>query len=144
MEEKAGLDTFTRRYLTGLLIVMALGLLWWLASWDRQVSQLNAILEADAEIAAYPYPFKVISLESGIAEISSPRSADVPVITFLRTIDPALRKLGVMEEAVMAAQAKLVAVQSRVGKLVNEQPNVTSIRWSLDSQWYKSHGIYLD
>ncbi len=144
MSEPTGLDPFTKRYLAGLLIVTVLGLAWWLSGWDTRVSQLNAILEQDQELAAYPYRFKVLSLENGIAEISSPRSADVPVIQFLRIVYPELQSRGVLDESVMAAQDKLVAVQSRAGKLVSDQADVTSIRWSIDRPWYASQGVYLD
>jgi hypothetical protein len=143
MTEKPGLDEFTKRYLAGLLIVTVLCLVWWLSGWDRRVSQLNAILEADTELAAYPYQFKVISLDNGIAKVSSPRSAEVPVIQFLRIIYPELQRLSVMDEPVMAAQDQLVKIQSRAGKLVSDQEDVKSIRWPLDNQWYESHGVYL-
>tara|TARA_R110001592_G_scaffold357416_1_gene660536 strand:+ start:90385 stop:90819 length:435 start_codon:yes stop_codon:yes gene_type:complete len=144
MAEKLQLDDFTKRYLVGLLVIAVLGLAWWFSGWDRRVGQLSAILEADAELAAYPYQFKVISLENGVAEISSPRSAEVPVIKFLRIVFPELRNSGVMEESVMAAQDKLVAIQSRAGKLVSDEEDVKSIRWSLDRKWYESQGLYLD
>lgn len=144
MSEKPQLDAFTKRYLIGLLVIAVLGLAWWFSGWDARVGQLNAILEADAELAAYPYQFKVISLENGVAEISSPRSGEVPVIKFLRIVFPELRNSGVMDEPVMAAQDKLVTIQSRAGKLVSDEADVKSIRWSIDRNWYASQGIYLD
>ena len=121
-----------------------LGLGWWFSGWDTRVSELNEILEVDKELAAYPYQFKVLSLDDGIAEISSPRSAEVPVIQFLRIVYPQLRNRGVLDEPVMAAQDTLAAMQSRAGKLVSEEPDVKSIRWSIDRQWYASRGVYLN
>jgi hypothetical protein len=144
MADSPGLDQFTKWYLAGLLIVTVLGLGWWFSGWDARVSQLNVILEVDTETAAYPYRFKVLSLENGIAEISSPRSAKVPVIQFLHIAYPELRNYGVLDEPVMAAQDKLAAIQARVGKLVSDQADVKSIRWSIDRQWYASQGVYLD
>lgn len=144
MTESPGLDPFTKRYLAGLLVVAAISLIWWVSGWDSRVNQLNAVLEADAELAAYPYPFKVFSVENGIAQMSSPRSADVPVIQFLRVAYPELRNSGVMDKAVMAAQDQLASMQSRAGKLVSQQDDVTSVRWVIDRNWYASQGIYLD
>lgn len=139
-----GLDQFTKRYLTVLLIATVLGLVYWFSGWDTRVNQLNAILKDDTELAAYPYRFKVLSLENGIAEISSPRSAKVPVIQFLRIVYPELRSRGVLDDSVMAAQDRLATIQSRAGKLVSDQEDVKSIRWSIDQQWYVSQGVYLD
>ncbi|CAA0121223.1 Uncharacterised protein [Halioglobus japonicus] len=144
MTEKPRLDDFTKRYLVGLLVIAVLGFAWWFSGWDRRIGQLNAILEADEELSAYPYQFKVLSLEDGVAEISSPRSAEVPVIKFLRIVFPQLRDSSVTDESVMAAQDELVTVQSRAGKLVSDEEDVKSIRWSLDRQWYESQGMYLD
>jgi hypothetical protein len=144
MTDKPRLDDFTKRYLVGLLVIAMLGLAWWFLSWDRRVGQLNAILEADEELAAYPYQFKVLSLENGVAEISSPRSAKVPVIKFLRIVFPELRDNSVMDDAVMAAQDELVTIQSRAGRLVSDEEDVNSIRWSIDRGWYESQGIYID
>ena len=144
MTSNGSLDDFTKRYLVGLLVVAMLGLGWWISSWDRRVSQLNAILEEDSELASYPYQFRVISLENGIAEMSSPRSAEVPVIQFLRIAYPEFRNRSVLDEPVMAAQDRLVEMQSRAAKLVSDQPDVRAVRWTLDRQWYQSQGVYLD
>ena len=54
------------------------------------MSALNDLLRADPQLAAYPYRFEVLSLENGVAEISSPRSAQVPVVQFLRLVHPEL------------------------------------------------------
>jgi cytochrome bd-type quinol oxidase subunit 2 len=141
---RQGLDTFTKRYLTALLVLAAALLLWWLAGFDSRLSELNDMLRSDPELAGYPYQFEVLSLESGVAEISSPRSAEVPVVQFLRLAYPELANTSVTDDSMMAAQAALVQVQSRAGKLVSSQDDVESIRWTLDRDWYAYHGIYLD
>ena len=138
------LDAFTKRYLAVLLVLAAGLLLWWLAGLDSRVSALNALLRADPQLAAYPYRFEVLSLENGVAEISSPRSAQVPVVQFLRLVYPELATTSVTDDAMMAAQKALVQMQSRAGKLVSAQDDVQSIRWTLDRDWYAYQGIYLD
>ncbi|MCB1705729.1 MAG: hypothetical protein KDI17_12750 [Halioglobus sp.] len=138
------LDRFTKNYLIGLVLVAVAGLGWWLSSWDARVSQINDMLAADGELATYPYQFHVLSLENGVAEIASPRSAEVPVIRFLRIVYPEYANASVTDSAVMAAQDRLVAVQSRAAKLVSEQDGVDAIRWTIDRNWYASQGIQLE
>ena len=107
------------------------------------VDVLDQVL-ADPELAAYPYQFEVISLQDGVAEMSSPRSAQVPVSQFLRLVYPQLANTSVTDDAMMAAQDTLATLQSRAAKLVASQGDVNSVRWTLDREWYAYHGIYLD
>jgi hypothetical protein len=139
-----GLDRFTRTYLVVLTVIAVAGIAWWLSTWDSRLSQMNKILASDAQLAGYPYQFKVISLENGVAEISSPRSAEVPVIQFLRIIHPEFNNSSVVDESVMAAQDELARMQSHAGKLVSDMDEVDSIRWTIDRKWYASNGVYLD
>jgi hypothetical protein len=131
-------------YLVILTIIAIAGIAWWLSTWDSRLSQMNTTLAADVELASYPYQFKVLSLKNGVAEISSPRSGEVPVIQFLRIIHPEFKNSSVMDESVMAAQDKLAGMQSRAGKLVSDMKGVDSIRWTIDRKWYASNGVYLD
>lgn len=138
------MDKFARNYLIGLIVVVLAGVLYFALDRDPRVGEINALLGADAELADYPYPFRVWSLENGVAVMGSPRSADVPVMRFLRTAFPALQDTAVDEPAMMAAQDELVAKQSRAAELVRGQPDVTAVRWELDTGWYRSYGIFLD
>lgn len=139
-----GMDTFTRRYLLVLIVIAIGGLVAWLASWDSRVGELNALLESDSQLSAYSYQFKVQSLENGVAEVSSPRSAQVSVMQFLRIVDKDLQNVSVTDPAMMKAQDELVQIQSRAAKLLTGQSDVDSVRWSLDKRWYSSHGVYID
>ena len=70
------LDRFTRNYSIGLGTVIALSIaLWAISSWDPGASRLNKVLEGDAELAAYPYQFRVASLQDAVATLKSPRSS---------------------------------------------------------------------
>ncbi|MDP5069646.1 MAG: hypothetical protein NWQ45_01990, partial [Congregibacter sp.] len=82
------MDRFARNYLIALLSVMFIAAGWYWLSQDSRVSQINARLEADSELADFPFTFKVMTLENGVATMNSPRSAEVPVIQFLRIINP--------------------------------------------------------
>jgi hypothetical protein len=144
MTEQQGLDQFTRKYLMVLGGLLAAALIWWVSGFDSRVGKLNDMLRADPVLTEYPYQFRVISLEEGVAEVTSPRSAEVPVVQFLRIVYPELKSTSVTDDSMMAAQDKLVSMQSRASKLINDQDDVDSIRWTLDQKWYSNHGVYLD
>jgi hypothetical protein len=137
-------DRFTRNYLIGLGTVVGLAItLWLVSSWDPGASRLNDVLAGDAELVAYPYQFRVESLKDGVATLKSPRSFEVPVARFLAVIEPRLAGRDPNHPDMMAAQATLVHHQKRAQALVEGQPEVKSVRWTLDRDWYAARGIPL-
>lgn len=142
-QERKGMDDFTRKYLYFLVTVMFIGLIWWLSSLDFRAREINQLLSADGELAAYPYPFRVISLENGVARVSSPRSAELSAIQSLRVMYPELQNSSAVSDEMMAAQEALAHVQSRAGKLVQQQTDVKTVRWVLDKQWLSEHGVHV-
>lgn len=138
------MDSFAKRYTLALVVVVLAGLAWWFFTRDTAAGDINATLERDATLAAYPYAFRVVSVEDGVAEALSPRSAAVPVMQFLRAAFPDLANTPVDHPDMMAAQDALVAVQSRAAEIIGSHPEVRTVRWQLDEKWYARHGIYLD
>ncbi|MDP5053061.1 MAG: hypothetical protein NWP69_04655 [Congregibacter sp.] len=138
------MDRFARNYLIALLSVMFIAAGWYWLSQDSRVSQINARLEADSELADFPFTFKVMTLENGVAIMNSPRSAEVPAMQFLRTAYPALRATAVDHPDMMAAQDRLASVQSRAAKLVESQEGVQAVRWVIDERWFNEHGVFLN
>jgi hypothetical protein len=98
------MDRFARNYLIGLVAIVVFAALWVFLSRDPRLGELNDLLAADTELADYPYAFRVLSFENGVATLSSPRSAEVPVMQFLRTAFPELRNTAVDDPAMMSAQ----------------------------------------
>ncbi len=135
------LDRFTRNYLIGLAAVAGAILLMWLASLDTRVGEINDRLEQGPLVAGYVYPFRVIAINNGVAEVSTPRSYEFPVMKFLATVHPELAGKAQDAPEMMAAQADLVKVQKQVVKIVKAYPGIKAIDWVLDRQWYAEHGI---
>ncbi|WP_238946858.1 hypothetical protein [Seongchinamella unica] len=142
-QQKNGLDDFARRYLYLLAAAAAVALLWWLLSLDYRAAELNDLLAADEELAAYPYQFQVLSLDNGIARMSSPRSAQMSAIQGLRILFPQLNDASADSEEMMAAQEKLAQTQSRAAGLVSAEADVKRVVWVLDEAWLGSHGVYV-
>lgn len=138
-----GLDDFTRRYLYLLGAVAIAGLVWWLSSLDSRVMKLNDLLAADAELAAYPYQFRVLELEEGVAQLSSPRSAQMSALQGLRVMFPDLANVSIDSQRMTEAQQQLAQVQSHAAALVMSQEGVERVTWVLDERWLANHGIHV-
>ncbi len=135
------MDTFTRRYLAILGTLLLLGLVWWLLDVDYRARELNAMLADDPVLSAYPYQFRVLSLDNGVAAMSSPRSARVSVIQGLRILFPELRGESAVSEPMMEAQTTLASMQSRAAGLVAAQDDVKQVSWVLDERWLSNNGV---
>ena len=141
---KAGqLDHFTRIYLAILATIAGVILLVWLFSLNPRVWEINDLLDDDPMISGYAYPFHVLSLENGVAELSSPRSYELPVMRFLELVEPSLSGKAQDDPRMVAAQEELVEVQKRAQEIVQNLPDVKSVRWVLDKDWYRERGIQL-
>ena len=77
------------------------------------VRALNATLKQDEQLSSYPYTFRVLRLKDGVATMTSPRSASVPVPMIISVIEPALSGISVNDERFFAAQQRLADMQSR-------------------------------
>ncbi|MCU0836923.1 MAG: hypothetical protein MUC77_21230 [Chromatiaceae bacterium] len=141
---KRTMDRFTRNYLIGLVaVVAALVATWLISSWDPGAARLNKRLAADAELAAYPYAFRVVSVQNGMATMKSPRSFEVPVAQFLAVIEPRVAGTAPEHPDMVAAQARLAEHQKRAQAIVEAEPEVRSVRWVLDRDWYAARGVPL-
>jgi hypothetical protein len=135
------MDRFTRNYAIGLGVLAAIGIAWWLAGLDFRAGTLDAMLAKDPVVGSYTYPFRVRSVEDGVAFMYTPRSAEMPVQRFLATVSPSLARLSSDDPAFIAAEQELARVQARARSLVLEQPNLKEVRWVLDREWYERRGI---
>lgn len=136
------MDKFTRNYSIVLGVVVIALVAWWISSiWQPQVWEINDMLEADPELADYPYPFRVKRLDDDVAIISTPRNFQVPAIRFLELIHPELAGLAQDDPKVIAAQQDLIDHQKRAQNLVLAQPEVERVDWELDVQWLADHGV---
>ena len=119
------------------------GIFAWLLSLDTRAREINDRLEQDPEIAAYPFPFRVLEISNGIAAVASPRSAEVSVMRFLGLVDPDLREADPDSPAAIAAQKTLGEIQGRVRKLIEAETDIEGVRWRVDTDWFAARGVRL-
>jgi hypothetical protein len=107
------------------------------------VWEINDRLKQDPDIAAYPFPFRVLEIDKGIAVVTTPRSPEVSVMHFLGILDSAPRNADPDSPGAVPAQKKLAEIQGRVRELVEAEPAVEQVSWRLDKDWYATHGVQL-
>jgi hypothetical protein len=134
------MDRFTRNYsiVPGILL---LGLLFWVFYEDPQVTTLNGLLAADDEVAAYPYRFRVLRLENGVAVMGTPRSAEFPAFRALALLYPGLAAREPDDPEMMQAQLEMARVQERARAIVLDAGPVTRMIWELDTDWLGASGV---
>lgn len=108
-----------------------------------EVRALNAVLKQDDKLNNYPYRFRVLAVKNGVAVMTSPRSADVPVPVIIKVIDPSLQNVSVSEERFFEAQQTLADLQAYAREQVMAQQGISRVIWKLDEEWLLSHGVKL-
>ncbi|AKH20806.1 hypothetical protein [Sedimenticola thiotaurini] len=136
------MDRFTRNYAITLGVILV-ALLAWMFYEDPEVSALNSLLEQDSEVAAYPYRFRVLALNKGVAVVSTPRSSEFPVQRALGLLYPSLANRAQDDPDLMKAQQALAHVQKRVVAILEDSDQVARVRWELDRNWLSQHGAQL-
>lgn len=122
--------------------LVALVLFKWLYV-PADVRALNRILANDQQLAAYPYPFRVVRVVADTAIMNSPRSAAVSVPEIIAAIDPALAGVSINDQRYQDAQQQLANLQSYARVLILANPAINDVQWQLDEAWLNAHGIHL-
>ena len=130
-----------QRVLLGLAVFTAVS--WYMHRPDERARQLNDILEEKASPAlrAYPYQFRVLRTQNGVAVMSTPRNFDVPAFKMLGVLHPEVDVKNPNDPAFIAIEKELAAVQSEASAIVSAQPGVKGVRWELDASWLRAHSI---
>lgn len=134
------MDRFTRNYAIALGAIAVIALAWVLYE-SPSTSRLNALLADNAEVSAYPYRFRVLDLDDGVATMGTPRSAEFSATRALAILFPALRDEPPDSPAMIAAQQELARVQGIAKKLVESSGDVDRVVWELDRKWLRNVGI---
>ena len=126
----------------GIIFLIIIGIF---AVWKFQhnplVAELNNLLQEDAEISQFDYPFRVLSVHDRIASVSTPRSPEVSVLRYLALSHKELDVSNPDSPEMIAAQKDLARIQSEVRKRIVAHPGIDKVQWQLDKQWYLQHGV---
>lgn len=135
------------RTLKILTAILALGAIYWFGlRTDPRVDALNqALIEIGSPaLRNYPYSFRVISLDGGLAVMGSPRSFDVPVYRMIGALYPNLSGKAANDPDFIAAEKELAKIQSEARTIILHQPGVSGVAWELDRNWLTAHNIQIN
>ncbi len=134
------MDKFTRNYSIILATIVVIVLI--LALYESPgVSRLNALLSKNAEVVSYPYQFRVVSFENGVATMSTPRSAEFSAYRALAILYPELRNQSPDSSEMLDAQQEMAKVQGIARKIVVGSNDVSRVIWELDENWLRGEGV---
>jgi len=102
---------------------------------------LNNALASDELLADFPYSFRVLNLDDGVAKLSTPRSSEVPVERIIGILYPELTNFTPASPAYMKAQKDLAVHQAHAKERVLQDPAVNEVIWELDKAWLMQHNI---
>ncbi|RLA02668.1 MAG: glutamate-ammonia-ligase adenylyltransferase [Gammaproteobacteria bacterium] len=106
-----------------------------------KVAELNKQLASIEDINKFPYHFKVLRIENGIAIMSTPRSTEIPVTQILGIIFPEVKGKASQSPEFQIAQKSLAEVQTLARDTIMSDKEIKQIRWELDRGWLIQHGI---
>jgi hypothetical protein len=128
-------------------IVVILSIVLLLALYGKPLApriwKLNAMLQDDPVLAAYPYEFRVVIFLNGIATLTRPYTDTSDPRVFLTHINPALAGLRLDDPAMRRAEQALKDQEDRAIGLLLDQPDVESVNWLLDQAWYNRNQVPL-
>lgn len=133
--------------LIGVLLALALAAIYWFGfRTDPKVEALNQAIQQQGsyDLRHYPYPYRVMRMDGTVAVMGSPRSAAMPVVQMIRSIDPSLEGADADNPDFVAAEKKMADLQFEARKIVLAQPGVSSVTFKLDKEWLSDHGISVD
>ncbi|MBN8462729.1 MAG: hypothetical protein J0M01_07925 [Dechloromonas sp.] len=124
-----------------LLLLVALD--WVIRRPDPVTRELNELLVAKAspQLQAYPYQFRVLRVEGETAVMSTPRNFDSPAFRFLGVIYPDINVKDHNNPAFIKVEQLLGKVQDEAKDIVLARPGIREVRWELDRDWLRRHGI---
>ncbi len=134
------MDKFTRNY-SIVLGVVVVALVAVFMHEDPQIQSLNDRLLRDTRLSTYPYNFRVLRLENGVATMTTPRSAEFPAYRALGLLFPSLDGLPQDDARLMQGQLDMAKLQEYAKGLVLDTESVKHVAWELDTQWLDRHGI---
>ncbi|MDX2503554.1 MAG: glutamate-ammonia-ligase adenylyltransferase [Gammaproteobacteria bacterium] len=109
-----------------------------------KVRELNNRLESINEIKDFPYYFKVLRINNGIATMNSPISTELPCGKIIGILFPAVEGKSLLSPDYQKAQKLLAKIQMLASTTVKSDPAVSRIVWELDRSWLIQNGVSLN
>lgn len=124
-----------------ILLSVCIGLIIIFFYQTPEVRKLNQKLDSNTRIHNFPYHFKVLHINNGIAVINSPISTEVSCGKVIGLIFPQVKSLSMLSEDYQQAREQLASVQTLIEKTVLAEPDIRQVQWELDRGWLIQNGV---
>ena len=129
---------------TGIILTFLFIIINYYLKYDSRANELNALLISNTELAAYPYKYRVLQVNDGIAVMTSLSSSQLSVLHALEIIYPKLRFKAPNSFEIKKAKQEMQRYQEIAARQIRAQDDITTIRWQIDSAWFTKHGIEIE
>jgi hypothetical protein len=119
-----------------VMLVSATFVLWILYG-SFEVLWLNNHLKSDPMLEKYPYHFRVIKQDDGIAVMGTLHTNYLSLREALRLMFPDLNTSGDKSWAMRQAEKEYARMQARAQSIVMAQGKFDRVRWELDENWLR-------
>ncbi|MBK8970304.1 MAG: hypothetical protein IPM37_02610 [Hahellaceae bacterium] len=125
-----------KKQFTIVMLVSASFVLWILYG-SFEVVSLNSRLEKDTLLSEYPYHFRVIKQDDGVAVMGTLHTNYLTLREALRVMFPELTGIADKNWRMRQAEKEYARMQARAQSIVMAQGDFERVRWELDETWLR-------
>lgn len=120
-----------------IVMLVSAGFVLWILYGSFEILRLNHKLRQDPILEQYPYSFRVIKQDDGVAVIGALHTNYQSLHDALRLMFPGLMNVPDDSWAMRQAEKEYARMQARAQQLVREWGGFRRIRWQLDENWLR-------
>ncbi len=125
-----------KKHFAIVMLVSAAFVVWILFS-SVEVLWLNKQLSSDSVLSDYPYHFRVIKQDDGVAVMGTLHTNYLSLREALRLMFPELEASGDKSWPMRQAEKEYARMQARAQSIVMARGDFTRVRWELDENWLR-------
>lgn len=120
-----------------IVMVVSTAFVLWILFGSFEVISLNDRLSHDTQLAEYPYHFRVIKQDDGVAVMGTLHTNYLTLREALRLMFPELTGIADKSWRMRQAEKEYARMQARAQSIVMAQGDFERVRWELDENWLR-------
>lgn len=120
-----------------IVMLVSAGFVLWILYGSFEILNLNRQLQSDPLLQQYPYTFRLIKQDDGVAVMGALHTNANNLHSALRLMFPDLRNVPKDGWEMQRAEKEYARMQARAQHLVRKLGGYKRVRWQLDSNWLR-------